>query len=213
MKHTIILIALLALFGTNIYAQRPPTLTDDDVETTKTEKPNAKENPKPTATTNSNPTSKKKIDPTWADFTSVEGGFSISMPATSTKTEFPFGKSEADSFKAFMSTENGIVYMAGYADGYKIIGTDEKITQLLLDQMVGVVAKAFKGKLINQHDISSQNLPGKEVELENEEENQLIKLRLFAGTKRIFVLLSLASKSEAQSDKIPHFLDSFKIGK
>jgi hypothetical protein len=209
MKRTIITTTLLVFFVMSIFAQRPPTLTDDDVEATKTTKPNSK----PTTTTNSTPAAKSKIDPTWVDLFSAEGGFSISMPATATKTEFPFGKSEADSFKAFTSTENGIVYMAGYADGYKIIGSEEKITQLILDQMVGIVAKAFKGKLINQHDISSQNLPGKEVELENEEENKLIKLRLFAGTKRVFVLLSLASKSEAQSDKIPQFLDSFKIGK
>jgi hypothetical protein len=207
MKRNLIITALLIFFVTSAFAQTP-TLTDDDVEATKTAKPTSK----PTATTNSTSATKTKIDPIWVDRFSVEGGFSISMPATSTKTEFPFGNSEADSFKAFMSTEDGIVYMAGYADGFKIIGSKEKITQLILDQMVGVVAKAFKGKLINQHDISSHNLPGKEIELENEEENKLIKLRVFAGTKRVFILFSLASKSESQSEKIRQFLDSFKIG-
>ena len=103
MKHTIILIALLALLGTNIYAQRPPTLTDDDVETARKEpvKAKAEEPAKPI------PAVKAAVKNTstkssWQNFSSAEGGFSILMPKTPQKdfrsVETPNGKLDMTMF-------------------------------------------------------------------------------------------------------------------
>jgi hypothetical protein len=210
MKRMTIFAALLVLLVTSVAAQRPPTLTDDDIESVKTVKPKAEENAKPTAST---PPAKADTNSTWANFSSEAGGFTISMPATATKMEIPFGADNADLFKAFVANQDGRTYIAGYADGFKVLGTNTKITQTVLEQIVDVIAQKFRGKILNQRDITHQSHLGKEFELENPEEKAIVKMRVFAAEKRMFLLVSVVPKSESQSDKVSPFLDSFKIGK
>ena len=73
MKRTAILVALWALFVMNAFAQRPPTLTDDDIEPPK---PKVEEKGKPTVS--GIPTA--KTDSAWAEVSSEEGGFAARWP-------------------------------------------------------------------------------------------------------------------------------------
>lgn len=73
MKRTIILTALLALFVTSAFAQRPPTLTDDDVETAK--KPKVQDKTKP------GEPSSARTNSIWIEVAPASSGFKILMPA------------------------------------------------------------------------------------------------------------------------------------
>ena len=109
MKRSAILTVLLTLLVTSAFAQRPPTLTDDDIESPK---PKAEEKGKPipagvsTATTNS----------AWEEFSSQEGGFTAKWPGKPTEKS---QQVETDSGqldqKMFALEKNGIGYGVIYS--------------------------------------------------------------------------------------------------
>ena len=194
MKRNFILAALLVFFVTSTFAQRPPTLTDDDVESVK-----AKPMESPTTKTSS----------AWEEFSSEEGGFAVKWPERpserSQKVDYDSGQFEQ---KMFAVQRAGIIYSVIYFDIQAPVKSAEE-----LERRFGGVRKRIlknnKVKLESETAMTMAGYNGKEFIVSDGE--QLVTMKVFAVGKRFYNIATYSKKGEDSSELETQFFSSFRI--
>jgi len=154
--------------------------------------------------------------PTWREFSSRQGGFSVLMPGT------PQEQTEA---KDFPTVGKGVVHLfvlahetGVYVAGYLEVPGLARQSQVFCDgfgkgflQSIGeATAKGAGGKMVKDTDISMGNSPGKEILIELP--SGIATVRAYFIKRRGYQLLVAppASGSDDAGD-VKRFLDSFKV--
>ena len=202
MKRSAILTVLLTLLVTSAFAQRPPTLTDDDIESPK---PKAEEKEKPipagvsTATTNS----------AWEEFSSQEGGFTAKWPGKPTEKS---QQVETDSGqldqKMFALEKNRIGYGVIYFD----LPAPVKSVEEMEMRFAGVRSRFLKNdkvKLLTERVMTLAGYAGKEFQYE--QGDRLVTMKIFAIEQRVYSVFLATQKDKHPPGSESPFFSSFRI--
>lgn len=151
----------------------------------------------------------------WQEFSSTEGGFSISMPGQPTERELPVrgGNGPVSSREFALALEEGkIVYSVNYAD-LPTISTELNASQinLLLDGARDASVRNLKnGQLVSERGIELNGYIGREIEVANPD-GFSAKTRIYWVQPRLYMIV-VASTAETDLDReAERFLDSFRL--
>lgn len=206
MKRTTIFAALLALFVTSGLAQRPPTLTDDDIVSPKTTKPK-EESAKPNAPAGSIPVASGN----WVEVAPDGGGFKITMPGrptTNTQTqELPvLGKVDHHMLQV---ADGSSVYQLTYFHLPKseMVDTNSATFRAaFLTSLAQGLAKGVQGELVSETAISQDGTEGREVQVKIQAGVVWSRLFLINGTMYSLSVLSNGKEGDGKT----RFFNSFK---
>ncbi len=202
MKRIAILVTLLVLFITSAVAQRPPTLTDDDIESPKTK---TEEKGKPTSA--SLPVG--KTDSTWTEFSSPEGGFSAKWPGKplekSQKVDTDSGQLEQ---KMFALEKNGVGYGVVYFDLPAPVRSAEEM-ELRFTGIRNQFLKNGKVKLLGETVMTLAGYTGKEFQYEHDE--SLVTMKVFAFEQRVYSVFLVVQKGQPSMGNESPFFASFRV--
>ena len=149
--------------------------------------------------------------PTWEEFTSAQGGFTVLMPGTPTEQKRT-AKTASGSIDAhiFLVDQGDVAYMVAYSD-YPDTMLQERTPKLILDgARDGAVAHA-KGRLLSESIVSMNDHQGREVRIERLGGKVTITARIFLVRRRLYQVMVLMPKDHASSKDVKKFLDSFGI--
>lgn len=204
MKRIAILAALLTLFVTSGFAQRPPTLTDDDIVSPKTTKPK-EESTKPTASIPVTNTSGN-----WVEVAPDGGGFKIAMPGrpdakTQTRELAVLGKVDHHLFQA---SDGDGVYQLSYFHLPKsdVVDTNSATFRAtFLSSLAQGLVKGVQGELVSETAIIQDGSEGREVQIKIQAGVVWSRLFLINGT-----MYSLSVLSNGKESGKTRFFNSFK---
>ncbi len=202
MKRLAILITLLVLFVTSAVAQRPPTLTDDDIESPKTK---TEEKGKPTSA--SLPVG--KADSAWTEFSSPEGGFSVKWPGKplekSQKVDTDSGQLDQ---KMFALEKNGVGYGVVYFDLPAPVRSAEEM-EMRFTGIRNQLLKSGKVKLLGETAMTLAGYMGKEFQYEQGE--SLVTMKVFAFEQRVYSVFLVVQKGQPSTGTESPFFSSFRV--
>ncbi|MFL6209823.1 MAG: hypothetical protein ACJ74W_13285 [Pyrinomonadaceae bacterium] len=144
-------------------------------------------------------------------FTSLEGRFTISLPAQVAGFKPQSGNTPNGRVEGVLydwRTEAG-VFMVGYIDGPRVV---EATSKAAFDTIRNTVlsTNGGKGTLTSEKDITLQGHPGRELRIEFPDGFGV--LRLYAVGNRIYqAIASLSTAKKAQEPTAVKILDSFKL--
>jgi hypothetical protein len=148
--------------------------------------------------------------PSWKEFASKEGGFTVLMPGTpnpyTLDTDSDFGKG-----MLHMNTVQAgkTMYGANYCDfpaGIKAV----PLKQVYDSSRDGAVAN-MEGKLASEKDIKLGDHPGREIRIDVAGGKRLFRVRVCLVDQRLYQVVVMGSKEAATSKEADKFLDSFKL--
>jgi hypothetical protein len=186
MKRNIILAVLLAFFVTSTFAQRPPTLTDDDVEATKTAKPKVEEKSKPTAP------AAKNVNSNWTEVAPAASGFKILMPArpkaSSQVQELPMlGKTELHLLQV---SERDNFYQAAYfklSESSTVNINSSTFQQAFFSGMTQGFVRSVQGELVKEATVNHEGFEGREIQVKTP--TAIIWSRMFLVNGMVYSLI------------------------
>lgn len=146
--------------------------------------------------------------PTWSEFRSDEGRFSVLMPqkpvSQKATTETPQGRFEQH---IFLATHMPFVCMVAYGDLPKTLLASNNVDGLF-DEIRDLFVKQVSGKLASQNSLSLDGHPGRDIKVHMLEGE--LRLRLFMVGDRLYQLsIIMAGKSEEEA--LNKFFASFKL--
>ena len=204
MKRTIILTALLALLATSIFAQRRPTLTDDDVEAAK--KPKVEEKTKPSET------SSARTNSTWIEVAPALSGFKILMPAQ------PKASLQPQDLPMLGTTEFHQLQISDDKDFYQIVyfklpesksvNTNSKsFREAFFVGMAKGFMEKVEGELIKDTAINHLGYEGREIQIKTSSAMVWSRMFMINGT---MYSLTIGSPNEVTENQ-KRFFSSFQI--
>jgi hypothetical protein len=149
----------------------------------------------------------------WKKYTSVEGGFSVTLPA------------EPKGNKIILDTEVGRTYLnlyllnrkddkfaysVGYVDYPPELFQKKSIIQILNDARDSA-ARNIQGVLTSESEVSIKQYPGREIVIEAFKGQVIVKGKFFLVGNRLYQLMATTGKKFADSYNIKRFLDSFEL--
>lgn len=202
MKRTVILVALWALFVTTVLAQRPPTLTDDDIEPPK---PKVEEKGKPTVS--GIPTA--KTDSAWAEFSSEEGGFAARWPGKPAEKSQKIDTNSGQlNQKMFALEQNDIGYGVIYFDLPAPVKSAEEM-EMRFTGVRNRFLKNDKVKLLSETAMTLAGYAGKEFQYE--QGDRIVTMKIFAIGQRVYSVFVAPKKGGNSSEAEAPFFSSFRI--
>jgi hypothetical protein len=150
-------------------------------------------------------------EPTWKEFRSNEGGFSVLMPGTPTPNKVSVntasGVKEAYTFTLNEGELNE--YIIAYS---KYAETDSKkvSTDVLFDDIRNGILLVQQGKLRSEAAITLDGYSGKEIAVERPD-GVITTARFYVVDDRFYQLSMKAKTNERESESPKRFLDSFKL--
>ena len=150
-------------------------------------------------------------EPTWKEFRSNEGGFSVLMPGTPTPNKVSVnttsGVEEANMFS--LSDESLSEYIVAYS---KYPKTDSKVvtTGKLFDNVRDGILLVEQGKLLSEAAITLDGYNGREIAVERPD-GVITMARFFVVANRFYQLSVKAKTNERELEAMRRFLDSFKL--
>lgn len=151
----------------------------------------------------------------WQDFSSSEGGFSISMPGQPTERELPVrgGNGPVSSREFALVLEEGkLVYSVNYAD-FPTISTELNSSQinLLLEGARDAAVRNLKnGQLVSDRPIELNGYIGREIEVANPD-GFSAKTRLYWVQPRLYMIVVASTAETGLNREAERFLDSFQL--
>lgn len=147
---------------------------------------------------------------TWKQFTSSEGGFSVSLPGTPTKQEefqqSAAGPVERETYFVNLA-DKGELYLVGFVNYSKEFIARQKPEELLKEAR-DLAVRSSNAKLVAEKTIKLGQYPGREWEMQLPN-GVVIKARYYVANNRLYqTVVSAVNTLPADSQK---FLDSFKL--
>ena len=150
-------------------------------------------------------------EPTWKEFSSPEGRFSVLLPGTPTKTT---QKVNSDlgviTLYLFTFNQENISYNVTCSDYPESIFKIKSIDKFLDDYRDGAVA-GVRGKLVSETKISLGTYPGREVIIEVNDGRILACIRFYMVKTRLYQVSVATQKENPQLTNVTRFLESFKL--
>ncbi|HEU4479600.1 MAG TPA: hypothetical protein VFR80_13870 [Pyrinomonadaceae bacterium] len=150
-------------------------------------------------------------EPTWKEFRSNEGGFSILMPGTPIPNKVTVnttsGVEEANMFS--LSDESLDEYIVAYS---KYMKTDSKevSTGKLFDKVRDGILLVQQGKLLNEAAITLDGYSGRSIAVERPD-GVITTARFYVVDDRFYQLSVKAKTNGREPEATNRFLDSFKL--
>ncbi len=151
----------------------------------------------------------------WQEFSSTEGGFSISMPGQPTERELPVrgsnGSASSREF-ALVLEEGKIFYSVNYAD-LPMIAEELNPSQinLLLDGARDAAVRNLKnGQLVSDRPIELNGYIGREIEVSNPD-GFTAKTRIYWVQPRLYMIVAASTAETGLNRESERFLDSFRL--
>ena len=148
----------------------------------------------------------------WGRYTSIEGGFSVLLPAEPKPQKIildsDFGQTYL--YMYMLDNKDGFVYSASYVDYPLGVFQEKSVAQILDDARDGAV-RNVRGKLLSESSISIKKHPGREIMVESATGKAIVKAKIFLINHRLYNLNATASKEMSSSNNFRRFLDSFEI--
>jgi len=149
----------------------------------------------------------------WKEFSSSKGRFSVSMPGSPTvdhdTEEYP-GAGEIGLFSYILSTrdaEYGVIH-SDFPDEFMQKHSADQFLDMARDEVLyrfgGELAVEKRIMLANKH-------PGRELQINIEEENITVFSRLYAVRQRIYYVMVALPYNVGSVENAIRFLDSFKV--
>lgn len=147
----------------------------------------------------------------WSRFSPPEGGFSILMPGTPEETNQNVGTDEEPAIlRGFRSVrENEGMYLILYQDIPENV--NERKVKAVLNAFPEDFAKAVKGQLISQKNITLNTYKGKEFKIKGSR-GVIFRGRVYVANNRMYLIGVATAKERYLRRTIPGFLNSFQIG-
>ncbi len=207
MNRLSILAILLTLFVTNVFAQRPPTLTDDDIETTRSAKPKSEEKPKPNSAAPAPGTIAN-----WGEVAPTGGGFKVAMPGR------PTTNTQAQEFLLFGKIEHHVIQVGEGKSFYQVtyfrLPESEKIDtstasfrQAFFSGLAQGLVKSLQGELLTETTITHEGSEGREMQIKTE--YGIVWSRMFLMNGMVYSLSVLSASQERENQN--RFFGSFTI--
>lgn len=151
----------------------------------------------------------------WQPFSSEEGGFSVMMPGEPQKSLQKLGNAfveyDMNIYLAGYNTD-GPWYLVGYADYPEQI-TSQFTPQKILDDEVAAMRN--DAKVVRVKDITFDGYPGRELEVESQEDDGSIlvkqRQRLYIINNRFYMLQVSWIADGTPQENIDTFMDSFEL--
>ncbi|HZS10218.1 MAG TPA: hypothetical protein VFD58_35650 [Blastocatellia bacterium] len=212
-KAATLLIVSMLFLPTSAFQQEPPrkrpSLSNDDIEAAKQEPARKSSSPSPEET---KATKDSAAASDWKEFVSKEGAFAVLMPGGPIREDLPTGYGSKDDFHRFQVTREGLVCIAGYADGFNISSSsDPALRKFVFDKMQEALVKGSNSRVRNEKEISWQNYPGRELEVVSLQEDVVSRIRVYLAGHRMYVTMMAVPASEAGAETVTRFRDSFRI--
>jgi hypothetical protein len=147
--------------------------------------------------------------PTWKEFSSAGGAFSVLMPGTPTE-QVRTADTASGPINAhmFLVEQGDVVYTVAYSD-YPDTVVQEGTSNLILDgARDGAVAKV-QGALLSDTIVSVDGHQGRELIIEAAGGKVTIQTRLVIVRRRFYQVMVITPKEKALSEDVNKFLDSF----
>ena len=150
-------------------------------------------------------------EPTWKEFRSNEGGFSVLMPGTPTPNKVTVnttsGVEEANMFS--LSDESLDEYIIAYSK-YPKTDSKEVSTGKLFDKARDGILLVQQGKLLNEAAITLDGFSGRSIAVERPD-GVITTARFYVVGDRFYQLSVNAKTNEREPEAPKRFLDSFKL--
>lgn len=150
-------------------------------------------------------------EPTWKEFRSNEGGFSVLMPGTPTPNKVTVnttsGVEEANMFS--LSDESLNEYIVAYSK-YPKTDSKEVSTGKLFDKARDGILLVQQGKLLNEAAITLDGFSGRSIAVERPD-GVITTARFYVVGDRFYQLSVNAKTNEREPEAPKRFLDSFKL--
>jgi hypothetical protein len=147
----------------------------------------------------------------WSRFSPPEGGFSILMPGTPEESNQNVGTEEEPvilrGFRSIRANEG--MYLILYQDIPE--NANERKVKAVLNAFPEYFAKAVKGQLISQKNITLNSYKGKEFKIKGSR-GAIFRGRVYVADNRMYLIGVLTTKERYLRRTIPGFLNSFQIG-
>jgi hypothetical protein len=149
----------------------------------------------------------------WKEFTSSEGGFSVSMPGAPQEETQTVPTAAGDiELHTFLVDQGASGYFVGYFDVPSELLAASDPGTLLNGGIQGAFGN-IDGNIENQRDITLNGFPGIEASgtFSFEGETGTIKARAYLVNERVYQIYAAVQGTGGQSPDIDRFLDSFKL--
>lgn len=147
----------------------------------------------------------------WATFESEEGRFSILFPGEpKEQTESVSTAIGTIETEFFMVEQKDMAYSLNYADYPADIVAASDAGMMLNGARMGAVSNV-NGELLDEKEITLDGYPGREIRIEIDEDDIIVRARFYLVENRLYVVQALSKKSKASSEEIDEFLDSFEL--
>lgn len=149
--------------------------------------------------------------PSWKQFTSSEGYFSISLPGTPSVEKYPMDTAQGTvNINSYWLETKTATYMVSYYD-YSDLIIQQLTSEQILESGKNEAVANVNGKLQSESTISSENYPGKQYVIAYGDGKTTASIRLYLVDHRLYHLVAVTSNNNANSQKVSKFLDSFQI--
>lgn len=150
-------------------------------------------------------------EPTWKEFRSNEGGFSVLMPGEPTPNKVSVNTASGVEEAYMFSLNEGEVneYIIAYSK-YPKTASKKVSVDTLFDDLRNGILRAQQGKLRSEAAISLGGYSGKEIAVERPD-GVITTSRFYVVDDRFYQLSMKAKTNERESEAAKRFLDSFKL--
>jgi hypothetical protein len=150
-------------------------------------------------------------------FTSVEGRYSVQMPAkpreSTRKINIP-GEGEVEAHLASGATGPNEACLVDYSD-YPVRNADVSLKTIYDSARDAAIANVPGGKVVAEHTIKLEDLTGREVKIElvggHFPDGGTVVARYFLKGSRLYQLMVVAPKASFNEKRAADFFDSFQI--
>ena len=148
--------------------------------------------------------------PDWVEFRSVEGGFSVLMPAR------PLAKTHMiKTLMGDLPLRMQIVERGDWTFSVAWIDNPEKMlpagVEKTLDDARDRAAVNIQGKVLEDERISLDQNSGREIVIEDATGELLLWMRLFVVGQRLYMVEAAMPRDRRDSDEVTKYLDSFAL--
>jgi hypothetical protein len=150
----------------------------------------------------------------WKEFRSKVGNFSVKAPVALEEqpqsSDLSIGKASAHTY---LAESDGILYAVAYTEFRQEIidaGDPEEMLSNARDTMI----TSLSGELVLETRKSLGNFPGRELVVDTimpDYKYGVMKARIYLVNNRLYQVMALVDKMNADTSAITRFLDSFKL--
>jgi hypothetical protein len=149
----------------------------------------------------------------WKKFVSLEGKFTISMPAGKPESykiivDTEFGPTYLILF--MLDNKDGFIYSVSFIDHYPEFFQRKSRESILDDTRNGAISNV-QGKLLSELPTSIKDFPGRYFTFESSNGKMIFKAKIFLVDRRLYDIMVGAPKEKQSSYNLKRFLDSFHL--